>query len=398
MANVDLEESVANLNAITIPEAFQDYEIQLPDISNDDDYFDDEEEMLTLNPIRRKEMISISQPDIPISMTDSQENSLPNLLLSQDDFLEIDTAREMEYFQEPDYLATPDLSRDDGIDLISELQPEILHEIDESIGPHDESMDIQESTSESVDLIIPEVYQRPKRKQPTLFDAETQLSSEFILKRQNNPDMFMREMDEPPTTKKAFLQRDRELTIPDEFFIIPNIDNLPEPLRKLYNSAVQTIATTGVDESFDVARAEHFSEATLESADHLSFEAPPIPHRDSELDGSLLDEHIAIGEHHDIPEISQEEAEEDYISDEHIRPFRPSEVEETMLSERSQRMLSYLRKEVTNNETIDFDHHFEGKSKRTVAISFWTLLEMKSKNYVDLQQDEPYGNIEVTLL
>lgn len=394
-----MEESVANLNAITLPEAFQEYEIQLPEISGDHFFEDEEEEMLTLNPIRRKEMISISQPELSQTLPESQEESLPNLLLSQDDFLEIDTARELEYFQEPDYLATPDLSREEGMEPISELQLEpVEHELDESIGPIEESMELQESYSESMEPIIPEVFTRPKRKQPTLFDPETQLSSEFILKRQNEPDMFLREIEEPPSSKRALLQREREMTSPDELFSMPNVDNLPKGLLKLYTDSMSHIRLSELDlarheESIDVARRDQMSEATMES-DQLSFGAPPSLAKEEEL--GLIGEHLVGEEAFEIPEVSHEESEE--ISEEPIRPVRPSEVEETMLSERSQRMLAYLKRNTQEDNKLKFQSLFEGNKKRTVAISFWTLLEMKSKNYVDVNQEEPYGDIEVTVL
>lgn len=56
--NVDLEESVANLNAITLPETFADFELSLPDIDLEA-LPEAEDGLMDLNQIRQRELITI---------------------------------------------------------------------------------------------------------------------------------------------------------------------------------------------------------------------------------------------------------------------------------------------------------------------------------------------------
>lgn len=365
---------------------FGDYEIQLPDIAAEE-FLEEgiEEEVLTLNPIRQKEMLSLGQPEFPLPSIETQEDSIPNLLLTQDDFLDIDAGRN-EYYEELDYLEEEgDVSRQVEI---PELPSDLFEQVEEGIStPIEEGMDIirEESESESMELVLPDIP-RPKRKHPTLFDPETQLSSEFIQRRLNNPEMLMRELHDPPSTKRAFIQYERETISSDELLHMPSIDNLPDILAKSLQNRMQY---QRLDESIDIARGEQYSESieevSMASLDHGA--------RISEVSDIPVDEFIP-----ELPEIREEEEEE--VSYEYAPTLRPSEVDETVtqLSERSQRMHVYLQKNVNEERKLNFDEHFEGKKKRTVAISFWTLLELKSKNYIDLEQDRPYGNIVVTLV
>jgi cohesin complex subunit SCC1 len=65
-------------------------------------------------------------------------------------------------------------------------------------------------------------------------------------------------------------------------------------------------------------------------------------------------------------------------------------------SERTQKMGQYLEKSFSTEERLSFNALFEGKNKRTVAVAFFELLVLKSNKLIDLQQDEPYGDIIIT--
>jgi hypothetical protein len=64
------------------------------------------------------------------------------------------------------------------------------------------------------------------------------------------------------------------------------------------------------------------------------------------------------------------------------------------VSKRTELMRSYLKKTMTG-EAQSFNALFADQRKRRVAQSFFELLVLKSKDYIDLQQDHPYADITI---
>jgi len=65
-------------------------------------------------------------------------------------------------------------------------------------------------------------------------------------------------------------------------------------------------------------------------------------------------------------------------------------------SDRTKRMLRYLRNWLgPENQSGSYKQMVDGKSRRTVAGTFFELLVLRSHGFVGLQQDEPYGDITI---
>jgi len=68
----------------------------------------------------------------------------------------------------------------------------------------------------------------------------------------------------------------------------------------------------------------------------------------------------------------------------------------TEWTRRTKKMLTYLGKEMTNKPSIKFSKVVQGKTRQTAAAVFYQLLVLKTHTYVNLQQEQPYGDITIT--
>jgi len=69
--------------------------------------------------------------------------------------------------------------------------------------------------------------------------------------------------------------------------------------------------------------------------------------------------------------------------------------ESTDWSQRTKKMLTFLSNQLKNKEEIEFNKLVEGKRRKVAAAVFYQLLVLKSHSCIDLQQEEPYGEILV---
>ena len=91
-------------------------------------------------------------------------------------------------------------------------------------------------------------------------------------------------------------------------------------------------------------------------------------------------------------EIEKEEA---------LEQARAEQVELQAWTERSVRMVHYLDKKFSEAEKqgerqLSLQSLVKDKSRRVVAGTFFEFLVLKTKNLIDLKQDEPYGEIKLT--
>jgi hypothetical protein len=75
------------------------------------------------------------------------------------------------------------------------------------------------------------------------------------------------------------------------------------------------------------------------------------------------------------------------------REARDSSMAESV-SRRTEFMRSYLKQTMAGEEQ-SFNALFKGLKKKRVAQSFFELLVLKSKDYIDLKQSQPYGDITI---
>lgn len=64
-----------------------------------------------------------------------------------------------------------------------------------------------------------------------------------------------------------------------------------------------------------------------------------------------------------------------------------------VITQRTAKMHKFLGAKFETQDPLSFETLFAGKSKRTVAIGFFEILNIKSKNCIDLHQSKAYADI-----
>lgn len=77
------------------------------------------------------------------------------------------------------------------------------------------------------------------------------------------------------------------------------------------------------------------------------------------------------------------------------REVTTEEWEQASWSKRTQKMMANLRTGFEAQEELSFNDMTHKKSRRTAAACLFELLVLKTKDFVQIQQDEPYGDIIV---
>jgi len=222
-----------------------------------------------------------------------------------------------------------------------------------------------------------------KRPRPVRQDRSTQLASSVIKDQLADPSGLIRDLDPAPASKKAMLRKERELKGPEAYFNLPNVDGLsdcPELMELFQRNLVKDV--TPEDRMAESRRLD----TTRDTTDLGS----PITHfEDTTFDGLGRDEEPPL-EGEEIP--SEERVEEAGITYE--------ETELLAWTERSVRMVHFLDKNFTSAEKegereLSLQELVKGKSKRVVAGTFFEFLVLKTKNLIDMKQEEPYGEIKI---
>lgn len=59
-------------------------------------------------------------------------------------------------------------------------------------------------------------------------------------------------------------------------------------------------------------------------------------------------------------------------------------------------MQKFLEKSFKESEELSYQKLVENRKRSTVAQTFFELLVLKSRNIIDLKQEQPYGEILIT--
>jgi hypothetical protein len=167
-----------------------------------------------------------------------------------------------------------------------------------------------------------------------------------------------------------------------------------------------TVTTTGIEQPF-VTLPEVLPEDELQDIVIDAYRTPDERRR--------LSRAMNVSRHLDEPEVPLEQ-QEFMTDDERHRIIEQESERERLLRERSIRDQEELKRHVAEkgvtdrtlkvmnifNETfkhqdqVNFNRMLEGKQRVTAARCFYELLVLKTRNFVDVQQDAPYENIIVT--
>eukprot|EP00029_Vermamoeba_vermiformis_P009284 TRINITY_DN4580_c0_g1_i1.p1 TRINITY_DN4580_c0_g1~~TRINITY_DN4580_c0_g1_i1.p1 ORF type:complete len:508 (+),score=133.45 TRINITY_DN4580_c0_g1_i1:43-1566(+) len=404
---VDMEETVANLNAITLPDAQfgTDFEITLPEITLDA-LPGTEEDVLQLNTARRRELTLVAEvggqrrEDMDISQNISPDDlaQFANQEFGIDFELKLgdgdDQALALD--EEPATglsrsSAAFDLSGEPAEDLgAASFEPgsfEPMALSDDTLrSPFGANFGMIAGTEGPIDIpaigeMTPEQRRGVKRKFVAI-DRRTQLSSEVMKRRIEDPSDTLRELEIAPVNKKQMLRKEREIAGPEELFLRPNDDDLPAFLRDAFTRNMKTdkpdLPELGEEEQgSDIARRE---EEDIMEHDFGDFGAPEFEERRRSP-------------------AREEEPEEEPFEDLPTQQRIEEEVQDnisTSVSLKTRRMQAFLEQSFSTDADLNFNQMFANKPRRTAASAFFELLVLKSKGYIEINQQEPYGDITVT--
>lgn len=227
--------------------------------------------------------------------------------------------------------------------------------------------------------MTPEQRRGVKRKFVAI-DRRTQLSSEAMKRRIDDPSDTLRELEIAPVNKKQMLRKEREIAGPEELFLRPNDDDLPAFLRDAFTRNMKTdkpdLPDLGEDAGSDIARREE----------------EPIDQDFGDFGAVEFEERRSPAPREDEPE---EEAYEDIGTQQRIEEEVQDNIS-TSVSLKTRKMQAFLEQSFSTDADLNFNQMFANKQRRTVAAAFFELLVLKSKGYIDINQQEPYGDITVT--
>jgi len=223
----------------------------------------------------------------------------------------------------------------------------------------------------------------PSRTKKLDVDRRTQLSGNVMKKTIDDPSSLLRKLERAPPTRELMAIRQREMDFGSRgLFEVPNDDTLPEPLRALIqrtmHSKKELALPTGAGALIDPGRA-----GPLDLPDQPRYEPDreeeyQLPYRTEDITGETTG-----GDTTGIP-ITRDD--QDYDRPQGLR-----------ITQRTAAMHTFLEKRFTASvPQLSFNSLFENKKKRTVAVGFFELLNIRSKNCINMSQAVSYGDIVIT--
>lgn len=84
------------------------------------------------------------------------------------------------------------------------------------------------------------------------------------------------------------------------------------------------------------------------------------------------------------------------LADDHDQPLADAdELDDAHITKRTQQMMANLRAGFKDADELSYQGITEGRPRRTAAAVFFELLVLKTKDYVDVEQPEPYADITI---
>lgn len=272
-------------------------------------------------------------------------------------------------------------------------------------------------------------------------DGRTVLAARVIERNIADTSSIVRDFDPAPPTKRAAIARDRNAQTPDTFIYRPATgEHFAPALQKLFeNLATRMMAAQRQQQQ---QTAELIAPTTPTAAAPVTVnEEPPSPidagggyyaggeipspemFRGAEEPIAPLEEPTGIE-----PMITTAAAVESPIGHKLQEDFdeitgerrtsliesqistSPKQIESSQVSsqytltpyaswsDRTKKMYNYLSEKFDENDSdqLNYQQLIAGKRKETAAATFFELLVLKSRNKIDLIQDEPYSDIFIT--
>lgn len=256
-----------------------------------------------------------------------------------------------------------------------------------------------------------------KRKAVVTIDDTTMIPSEEMSRQLKDPSGIVRDMMTAPPSKRAMQRRQREIDGLDAQLAAPAFcDSLAPELRTLFSRVMPSKG-----KPFGSLPEAPEEDMLLPSA----MPPPPPPHDDEAarresldmmpggfggMDESMISEQPSLVEAPMPPAPAADEGFGPFGGEDQLPPAVPEAAETgagagageapasvEQWSDRTKRMLKYLRNWMgPESQSGSYRQMVDGKTRRTVAGTFFELLVLRTHNFVGLQQDEPYGDITIT--
>lgn len=393
---VDLrpEETVATYAAITLPETYGEFEISIPEIAFDNIPVPDMRDFLDVNIARQRNMLNINMLDTDEMRGEDTQEGQPSLTFGVDDdpltrpeddeeqperFLaEDENPMEIDPYNAPDYSMD---NEQPGTPLLPATPGTPIGPVDTSLGvfqtPSAPPTPGRPSMGEETPVI--KIKERlPKPPKPPAIDRTVEISSKAIKRQLANDDNLVREIVPAPPSKRAMIQRERDIAGPETMLSGPILEGLAPEIISMFSR-------------------------------NLGYEVVAAPPQEPVVVPETPPQHFApIGgedDHEPAPYVPGEPDEGPYIApttDETYDRVEPGEEEAEQaptggLSDRSRKMHSFLKTSFGPHKAqLSYLNLVENKKRKTVVGTFAELLELKTRDIIELRQDRPYEDILIS--
>lgn len=213
-------------------------------------------------------------------------------------------------------------------------------------------------------------------------DESTELSSDAIKRQLKDTNAITRDMTLAPANKKAMLRRQRELAGVEALFHIPSTEGLAPELLELFNTVMTDMDS---QDAVDVFRDQRLGDDDIPAP-------PPVdddydPNQSGFVDQPPFDDQPSTPAREDGEELPPSQAADDFT------PIQVREEENQPWSKRTIKMREFLGKSFGDDDKISYTNLIAGKKRHTAAGTFFELLVLKTKNYIDIEQRAPYEEI-----
>jgi len=415
------ESAVAAFSTITLPETFGEYEITVPPEELE---LASEEDLLSANRVAHQFAITLHQDEEMMMTPAGVEMTAEEIYRS----LQRSTA------EEPlSRLATPDRARQGDLSEmgLSAIGPVIDGGFDPGDIPEPAMEDsvlapdfgVLPLEGEDVPVLAPRLSElepgiptpqitvdrtglavtpppeaigesptRGEKRKRVNTDALTIISTDDRKAWLENPEPTLRDLDPAPPTKRLMLRSEAEKRLPSEIFTQPTSADLADS-SELMALFTRTMTTEVAEEEGEEEEERRMPVATPVGEPSTGLELPPV----SPIPG---------GPHEFVPpEIGGYEFEEPSTLEQPAEAEQGEEAqaEETVpvenWSERTWRMKRFLANTFAKDPTVQ-ELSFKGlvmhQNKQVAAGTFFEFLVMKTRNHIDLRQEEPYGDIFIS--
>jgi len=384
---VNIDESVANLRNVTMPETFAEFEVVLPGDISTQQIHDVEEGVFTMNIAKAADIT------LPSDEHERMRGEDRRVSLDRARQHEISLPSDMDIMNEE---APPDLALP-GAEEGPEIPPE------EEAGFEYQDMVAQGweglQTEVEPQLEMPDLPQRapvargvrgPRRRY--VVDRSTELTNASIEKNINDPSSLLRNLERAPHTRELLELAKTEKDSGKGLFDTPAFAGLAPELVSMMRITMKPAGEIELPQvSIETSELERRgSEGEVErgggggGGSPLRIEpeyAMPFP---EEEEGLPLEEGSLVSKADQSEEVQQEAV--------------PAGERKVIITKRTSAMHEFLSRKFTDvgaKANLSFNNLFQNKSRHAAAIAFFELLNIKSKNCIDIKQKEPYGDLQI---